>query len=156
MYLDLSHYAGGMQTYSKHISSFQAFVNMKLNPSRVLRCSSLCKNEPMPILHLVITFLSSNFYQMRLGCFIPSPPSLWPIICFHLVVITFLRDCNDEWFFQQPLDHYMFLVVPPLLELVSTLYTTRSSRRSPLLSLFRLLKYENIVEHLSFQTRKSK
>ena len=54
MYLDLSHYAGGMQTYRKHIFSFQACVNMKLNPSRVLHGSSLCKNEPMPDLRLVI------------------------------------------------------------------------------------------------------
>ena len=48
MYLDLRHYAGGMRTYNKHSFSFQACANMKLNPSRVLYGSSLCKNEPIP------------------------------------------------------------------------------------------------------------
>jgi len=57
MYLDLCHYAGGMQTDNKHSFSFQACVNMKPNPSRVLHGSSLCKNEPIPDLHLVIAFL---------------------------------------------------------------------------------------------------
>src|ERR1700722_20209189 len=54
MHLVLRHYAGGMRTYNKHSFSFQACVNMKPNPSRVLHGSSLCKNEPIPILHLVI------------------------------------------------------------------------------------------------------
>jgi hypothetical protein len=48
MYLVLRHYAGGMRTYNKHSFSFQACVNMKPNPSRVLHGSSLCKNEPIP------------------------------------------------------------------------------------------------------------
>ena len=44
----LRHYAGGMRTYNKHSFSFQACVNMKPNPSKVLHGSSLCKNEPIP------------------------------------------------------------------------------------------------------------
>jgi len=47
MYLDLRYHAGGMRTYNKHSFSFQACVNMKLNLSKVLHGSSLCKNEPM-------------------------------------------------------------------------------------------------------------
>ena len=54
MYLDLHYYVGGMRTYNKHSFSFQACVNVKLNPSRVLHGSSLCKNEPIPDLYLVI------------------------------------------------------------------------------------------------------
>jgi len=34
---------------------------MKLNPSRVLHGSSLCKNEPTPDLHLVIVVFVSQF-----------------------------------------------------------------------------------------------
>jgi len=59
MYLELSHYAGGMQTYLKHSFSFQACVNMKLNLSRVLHGSSFCKNEPMPNLQLMIVVFIS-------------------------------------------------------------------------------------------------
>ena len=55
MYLNLHYYAGGFRTYNKHSFSFQACVNMKPNPSRVLHGSSLCKNEPIPNLHLMIS-----------------------------------------------------------------------------------------------------
>ena len=48
----------------------------------------------------------------------------------------------------QPLDLYLFRVVPPLTEPVATLYTTRSSRRSHLLALFWLPKHEKIAKSL--------
>jgi len=60
MYLDLRYYAGGMRTDNKHSFSFQACVNMKLNPSKVLHGSSLCKYEPIPDLHLVIAVYPLN------------------------------------------------------------------------------------------------
>ena len=57
------HHAGGMQTSSKHSFSFQACVNMKLNPSIVPYGSSLCKNEPISILTFVIAILSASFIR---------------------------------------------------------------------------------------------
>ena len=60
MYLNLRYHAGGMRTYNKHSFSFQACVKMKPNPSIVLHGSSLCKNEPIPDLHLVIAFYLLN------------------------------------------------------------------------------------------------
>ena len=48
----------------------------------------------------------------------------------------------------QPLDLYLFRAVPPSPELVATLYTTRSSRRSQLSALFWLSKTEKIFETL--------
>jgi len=66
MYRDLCYYAGGMRTYDKHIFSFQACVNMKSNPSRVLHGSSLCKNEPIPDLHLVIATYPLNSVRWAL------------------------------------------------------------------------------------------
>ena len=98
MYLDLRYYAGGMRTHNKHSFSFQACVNMKLNPSRVLHGSSLCKNEPISNSHLVIVVYLLNSVRWALVVFIPLPPSLWLIICFHLVVYPFLRNRSDECF----------------------------------------------------------
>ena len=60
MHPDLRHYAGGMRTYNKNSFSFQACVKMKPNPSRVLHGSSLCKNEPIPDLYLVIVVYPLN------------------------------------------------------------------------------------------------
>jgi len=132
MYLDLHYYVGGMRTYNKHSFSFQACVNMKRNPSRVLHGSSLCKNEPIPDLHLVIVVYLLNSARWAL------------VVSFHCHHL-FSWSYAFTWFFilswgttvmsgliSQPLDHYMFWVVPPLLKPVATLYTTRSSRMSHL------------------------
>ena len=107
MYLDLRHYAGGMRTYNKHSFSFQACVNMKPNPSRVLHGSSLCKNEPIPDLHLVIAIfirwilldepwlfhsiatISFADHMLSLGCFyFLEGPQKWVVLLASLLTIT--------------------------------------------------------------------
>ena len=142
-------YAGGMRTDSKHSFSFQACVNMKPNPSRVLYGSSLCKNEPISVLHLVTAAYLLNTAR-------------WALVvsshCYHLFGWSYAFTCLFilSWgtaamsgFISQPLDHYTFWAVPPLPEPVATLYTTRSSRTSPLYALFWLVKNEKIAEYFS-------
>ncbi len=107
MRLELNHYAKGMQTYLKHSFSFQACVNMKQNPSRVLHGSSLCKKETMPNLHLVIVILISSFlldepwffysiatisladHMLSLGCFsFPEELQKCMVLLASLLTIT--------------------------------------------------------------------
>ena len=133
MYLDLRHYAGGMQTYNKHSFSFQACVKMKPNPSKVLHGSSLCKNEPIPDLHLVIAIFIRWILLDEPWLFLFHRHHLFGrSYAFTWLFILSWGTAAMSGFISQPLDHYMFWAVPPLPEPVATLYTTRSSRMSHL------------------------
>jgi len=130
MYLNLRHYARGMQTYNKHSFSFQACANMKPNPSKVLHGSSLCKNEPIPNLHLVIAAYPLHFARWALVVsFHRNHLFDWSYAFTWLFILSW-GTAVMSGFISQPLDHYMFWAVPPLPELVATLYTTCSSRMS--------------------------
>lgn len=128
----------------------------KLIASIVSHASSFNKNKTIPILSLTISIFISLLFP-------DGPWYFHSIVTIYLYDHTislgfyhFLRNHCDEWDIRKPVDLYVFCVAPSLPELVATIYTTRSSRRSPLLALFRLPKYENIVKHLPFRTHKSK
>ena len=97
----------GMQNYRKHNFLFQACVNMKPNPRKVLHGSSLCKNEPIPDLHLVIAIfirwilldepwlfhsiatISFADHMLSLGCLsFPEEPQRWVVLLANLLTIT--------------------------------------------------------------------
>ena len=135
-----------MKLVSKHsLSLFQACVKMKPTSSRVFWFQACVKMKPFllwlsfyqPVLpdepwfsHSIVTICLAD-RMPSLGCFTRS----WGTAAMSGLV-------------SQPLDLYLFWVVPPLPEPVATLYTTRSSRRSHILALFLLSKHENIAEAL--------
>jgi len=149
MYLDLRYYVGGMQTSNEHSFSFQACVNMKPNPSRVLHGSSLCKNEPIPDLHLMIAVYPLNSVRWALVVSFHHHHLFGRSYALTWLFILSWGTAAMSGFISQPLDHYMFWAVPPLSEPVATLYTIRSSRTSLLWALFWLVKYEKIAEYFS-------
>ena len=149
MYLDLHYMLGGMRTDNKHSFSFQACVNMKPNPSRVLYGSSLCKNEPVFDWHLVIAFYLLNFARWALVVSFHRHHLFGWSVAFTWLFFLSWGTAAMSGFIGQPLDHYTFWAVPPLPEPVATLYTTRSSRTSLLYALFWLVKNEKIAEYFS-------
>ena len=132
--------------FKNSLSLFQACVKMKPNSSRVSWFQACVKMKPFPFYllwfpfyqlvspdepwfsHSIITIYLAN-HMPSLGCFTRS----WGTAAMSGLV-------------SQPLDLYLFWVVPSSSKPVATLNTTHSSRRSHLSALFWLSKIENISQ----------
>ena len=121
------------ETGFKHsLSLFQACVKMKPFPFYLLWLpfyQPVFLDEPW-FPHSIVTICSAD-HMPSLGCFTNS----WGTSAM-------------SGLFSQPLNLYLFWVVPPSPEPISTHNTTHCSRRSNLSALFWLIKFEKIVETL--------
>jgi len=141
------------ETKSKH-SFFSCFNLLKkwnhiqVYSSIVSHVSSLCKNETIPILPLVIVIFINQFlldepwffysmitislvdHTLSLACFtFPEEHLWWVVLLANLLTFT----CFEQFHHNRNL----FL----------SFYTTCSSKWSNLLAPFRLQKYENNAKH---------
>ena len=120
MYLELHHYPRGTQTYLKHsLSLFQVSLKMKPNPTIVYFCfklvkkwkhlqvsssiashvSSLCRNETIPTLPLMIAILSAYFAKWALVFSFHRHHLFDRSYAFTWLFYPCLRNICDEWYY---------------------------------------------------------